>query len=143
MRFTGSLCAVLSAFLVTTASCTAVDKRQAVQSPVTGAIFTPADGTTIGAGETFAFNYGSSNWCEDGFSPLSVEYLYYFGDYLVTNFEDLPPMGPPPPSALTMPELNIDDGSIYLAVVESFFSCPGHLVVEYGIASNQIEYEST
>ncbi|OBZ79569.1 hypothetical protein A0H81_00265 [Grifola frondosa] len=165
MRFTvtGSLSAVLSALLVTAASCTVIDRRQ-VQSPFVGTISTPADGTTIGVGETFAFNYSVSDWCHSGYSPLSVwlvenspvfsdlnstgqfpegEYLYYFGDYLVANFAGLPPMGTPPPSALTMPELNIDDGNVYLAVVETFYDCPPNIPVEYGVASNQIEYEST
>ncbi|KAI0358835.1 hypothetical protein OH77DRAFT_1396087 [Trametes cingulata] len=133
------------------------------QSPFSGAINTPTANQAIPFGAEFAFDYGISDWCEPGYVPFNVyltegseapvfdnvtasgtlfdgAYAYYFGEFVVARF-GLPQQGVPPPPTLTMPtvdELNTTVGSystFYLAVVEAFEGCPGHIAVEYSLTS--------
>lgn len=74
-----------------------------------------------------------------------TDYLYFFGTYLVNNFPgkyrnreanriyslrvrytgELPNMGTPPPSSLTMPDLGlVADTPVYLATMETIEGCP-------------------
>ncbi|OBZ79567.1 hypothetical protein A0H81_00267 [Grifola frondosa] len=94
-HFIGSLISVPAALLIT-----AVE----AQSPTTGTISAPADGITTEAGEASAFAYDVNDWCHSGYSPLS------FPEGLSPLFWGLYCRNPPypPPSALPMPELDID-----------------------------------
>ncbi|PSR82966.1 hypothetical protein PHLCEN_2v5936 [Hermanssonia centrifuga] len=68
-------------------------------------IVAPADGSSITPGTPFTFQYQVDNWCEAGYTPLSVwlvaneptgsdvnstaqisDSLYYFGNWLIPNF---------------------------------------------------------
>lgn len=86
------------------------------------------------------------------------DYLYYFGEYLVNNFPgeplsnvdhhgnslrathtgELPNMGTPPPSSLTMPDLGLyPDTTVYLATIEIIEGCP---VSTIRIRSSELAY---
>jgi hypothetical protein len=113
-----------------------------------GTLAAPSSGLTIAEGSDFPFTFHDVNWCEDGYSPISVwltdyapaasnlnstgqfpegQYTYYFGEYLIPNF-GLPPLegNNPPPSTLTLPELEslAKGDKVYLSVVETGTNCP-------------------
>ncbi|PSR82962.1 hypothetical protein PHLCEN_2v5932 [Hermanssonia centrifuga] len=144
--------AILPVLLASYAFASPLEKRVYISD--VGAIISPADGTSITPGTPFAFEYGDG-WggaCHPGYTPISVgltafsptgsdlnstfqipdsDYLYYFGDFLITNDEGLPPMPtPPPPSTFTLPEPldPIYDGQeIYLSAVEQMFDCASNM----------------
>ncbi|KAJ7760643.1 hypothetical protein DFH07DRAFT_771726 [Mycena maculata] len=129
-----------------------------VISPNHGTIVEPTSGTVVASDTAFPFTYQDSNWCEGGYTPITVWLLdyapttdnlnatgqfldatYYFGAYLIGNF-GLGPIGPelPPPATLTMPDVSeLPVGSdVYLAVVETANNCPpGNQPLEYGLTS--------
>lgn len=68
-------------------------------------IVSPAPNTVINPRESFSFQYSLVNWCEAGYTPLSlwllqdqptsaslnsseeyIDYIYYFGTWLFNNF---------------------------------------------------------
>lgn len=72
-----------------------------------GILSAPSSGVVVSQGSSFPFEFQDSNWCEDGYSSISVwltnyaptylnvnstgqfsegEYSYYFGSYLIPNF---------------------------------------------------------
>lgn len=76
-------------------------------STFAGTISSPSTGLVVPAGNSFPFSYEDSNWCEDGYSQITVwlcdydpttanldstgefsdgDYTYYFGAYLIPNF---------------------------------------------------------
>ncbi|OSD05389.1 hypothetical protein PYCCODRAFT_1465295 [Trametes coccinea BRFM310] len=162
MRFSA---AFLSAIALAAASCSqaaslAVAKRQGVV-PAHGLTVQPADGSTVTPGAAFPFEYENENYCESGYSPISVylstspptdadvsggelvdgSFVYKFGDYLIANF-GLPPMETPPPPTLTAPTLDVaDDATLYLSVVETYRDCPGGVALEYGLETTTVLYE--
>ncbi|KAI0697170.1 hypothetical protein BC835DRAFT_1270752 [Cytidiella melzeri] len=140
MRFFSALSTLLPAIVAVSAS-PALQGR----ADVLNSIVAPADGTVIQPGETFSFQYTLDNWCEDGYTPVSVyllqtaptssslnstgkysQFVYHFGDYLYNNF-GLPVMSPgPPPSTLTMPTLDSSfvGQTIYFATAQTENGCP-------------------
>ncbi|KAJ7672247.1 hypothetical protein DFH06DRAFT_926012, partial [Mycena polygramma] len=124
-----------------------------------GTITQPTGGTVATSGSTIPFSYKDSNWCEGGYSPITVWLLdyapttanlnstgqfpdaaYYFGPFLINNF-GLPPMNPVAPATLSLPDLSAytAGSEIYLAVVESANTCPpGNQPTQYGMTSTQI-----
>ncbi|KAI0761659.1 hypothetical protein BD413DRAFT_485507 [Trametes elegans] len=126
-------------------------KRQIVV-PAHGTTVAPAEGSTILDGASFPFSYQNRNYCESGYSFISVylsatppaaadvtgggeladgSFIYKFGDYLIPNF-GLPAMSnpPPPPPTLLTPSLSVSDSStLYLSVVETFRDCPVRAIV--------------
>ncbi|KAI0369894.1 hypothetical protein BV20DRAFT_945109 [Pilatotrama ljubarskyi] len=133
------------------------------ESPFSGAINTPTANQVIPFGAEFAFDYAISDWCEPGYAPFNVyltvgadapvfdnvtasgtlvegAYAFDFGEFVVARF-GLPQQGVPPPPSLVMPTVDelittvIPDSKFYLAVVEAFEGCPGHLAVEYSLTS--------
>ncbi|KAJ6549471.1 hypothetical protein B0H10DRAFT_1713642, partial [Mycena sp. CBHHK59/15] len=110
-----------------------------------GTITAPTSGATVTSGASVSFTYQDSNWCEGGYSPITVwltdyapttdtlnstgqftDATYYFGAYLIGNF-GLPPIGDPvPPATLTMPDISsyTSGSDMYLAVVETANNCP-------------------
>ncbi|KAF7330202.1 hypothetical protein MVEN_02457300 [Mycena venus] len=156
MRFTVSLLAPLLG-----AAFAAAANVPRVISQNHGTIAAPATGAVATSGGSFPFSYLDSNWCEGGYTPITVWLLdhapttaslnstgqftdakYYFGPFLIGNF-GLPPIGPtlPPPSTLTMPDLSgYPSGSaMYVAVVETANNCPpGNQPAQYGMTSTQM-----
>ncbi|KAI9062760.1 hypothetical protein FKP32DRAFT_1573857 [Trametes sanguinea] len=162
MRFsTAFLPAIaLSVATSTHAASLAVTKRQGVV-PAHGLTVQPADGSTITAGASFPFEYRNDDYCESGYSPISVylstspptdadvsggelvdgSFVYKFGDYLIANF-GLPPMETPPPPTLTAPTLDVAEGAtLYLSVVETYRDCPGGVQLEYGLETTTVQYD--
>ncbi|KAJ3778843.1 hypothetical protein FB446DRAFT_782980 [Lentinula raphanica] len=113
-----------------------------------GVLSAPTNGLVVAEGTSFPFEFQDSNWCEDGYSQISVwltdyvpttsnlnstgqfpegEYDYYFGSFLIPNF-GLPVLAGsvPPPSSLVLPPLTgLNTGDeVYLAVVETGTACP-------------------
>ncbi|KAJ7812834.1 hypothetical protein B0H13DRAFT_2470227, partial [Mycena leptocephala] len=103
--------------------------------------------TSITSGGSIPFSYVDSNWCHEGYTPITIwlsqaaptglnatgdlpdgTYLEYFGRYLITNF-GLPVRQPLPPTSLTIPNIsNFSVGSmLFLSVVEEAQpgTCPG------------------
>ncbi|KIP08560.1 hypothetical protein PHLGIDRAFT_376376 [Phlebiopsis gigantea 11061_1 CR5-6] len=142
-------------------------KRQGGGTPVTilspGSIVTPTDGITEAAEDSFPFSVAvpEFNHCHPGYTPVDVylletqptvdslnsthqftDYLYFFGSYLVNNFPgELPNMGTPPPSSLTMPDLGlVADTPVYLATMETIEGCPPNGFFEYAIDSKSITF---
>ncbi|KAI0638873.1 hypothetical protein C8Q77DRAFT_13347 [Trametes polyzona] len=132
-------------------------------SPFTGAIVTPVENQLMSFGADFPFEYDISDWCEPGYAPFTVyltagdappvfdnvtvsggladgAFAFEFGQFVVARF-GLPQQGVPPPTTLTMPtldKLTLDVNSetkFFLAVVEAFSGCPGHITMEYGLTS--------
>ncbi|KAF9259853.1 hypothetical protein L218DRAFT_873613 [Marasmius fiardii PR-910] len=116
------------------------------QITIHGTIVTPTTGSSVSSGETFDFKYIQSDWCHDGYSPVSIyltsyaptnanlnstgglsdgDYTYFFGDFFAANF-GLPNISPAVPSSLTLPALNgVADGSqLFIAVIETARDCP-------------------
>ncbi|KAJ7628514.1 hypothetical protein FB45DRAFT_694631, partial [Roridomyces roridus] len=110
-----------------------------------------ADSTTLPSplvpGTSFPFAYQDSNWCEGGYTPITVwlldyapttgnlnatgqftDALYSYGLFLIPNFglKPLPGSAPPPPATLTIPEVpeSAIGSPMYLAVVETANTCP-------------------
>ncbi|RDX43946.1 hypothetical protein OH76DRAFT_1487495 [Lentinus brumalis] len=138
-------------------------KRQQVVS-AHGTTTAPANGSTIVPGSTFPFHYSDSNFCESGYSLISVylstsaptaadvttsgglvdgSFSFDFGNFLIPNF-GLPPMTtpPPPPATLTAPTLSgIADGTeLFFTVVETFRDCPPDGHIEYGLETTTVVY---
>lgn len=72
---------------------------------ILNSIVSPPQNSVIKPGDIFAFQYSLDNWCEAGYTPLSLwlladqptsaslnsseeysEYIYYFGSWLINNF---------------------------------------------------------
>ncbi|KAJ6468313.1 hypothetical protein C8R45DRAFT_1018268 [Mycena sanguinolenta] len=126
-----------------------------------GTITAPTTGTIITSGQTFPFGYQDSNWCEGGYTPITVWLLdyapttanlnatgqfddaaFYFGPFLIGNF-GLPPIGsdPPPPSTLTTPDVSAYaiGSEMYIAVVETANTCPpGNQPAQYGMTATKM-----
>ncbi|KAJ4478990.1 hypothetical protein J3R30DRAFT_2699246 [Lentinula aciculospora] len=127
-------------------ACTAPNPRQVRNGH--GTLSAPSSGSIVSQGSSFPFEFQDSNWCEDGYSAITVwltnyapttsslnstgqfpegEYSWYYGEYLIPNF-GLPVLSgsTPPPSSLVLPEsLNLSPGDeAYLAVVETGTNCP-------------------
>ncbi|KAJ7690049.1 hypothetical protein B0H17DRAFT_936426 [Mycena rosella] len=125
-----------------------------------GTIKQPTAETAVTSGASIPFSYQDSNWCEGGYSPITVWLLdyapttanlnstgqfsdatYYFGAFLVGNF-GLGPIGNPvPPATLTMPDMSafVSGSDMYLAVVETANNCPpGNQPLQYGMTSTQL-----
>ncbi|KAJ7163881.1 hypothetical protein C8R43DRAFT_989059 [Mycena crocata] len=125
-----------------------------------GTISQPTKGFVAASGAAVPFSYGDSNWCQGGYTPITVWLLdseptttnlnatgqfpdatYYFGSYLMGNF-GLPPIGNPvPPATLTMPDVSgfVTGSELYLAVVETANNCPpGNTPAQYGMTSAMI-----
>ncbi|KAJ7432524.1 hypothetical protein B0H11DRAFT_2125805 [Mycena galericulata] len=152
MRFTTSLLPLFAAF----AAALPNEKRIIVTEH--GTITAPTAETAVTSSASFPFSYQDSNWCEGGYTPITVwltdyapttanlnatgqftDATYYFGPFLIGNF-GLPPIGPtlPPPATLTAPDVSsLAVGSeVYLAVVETANNCPpGNQPLEYGLTS--------
>ncbi|KAJ7220229.1 hypothetical protein GGX14DRAFT_354749, partial [Mycena pura] len=120
-----------------------------------GTIISPSAGGLITGGVSIPFSYQDGNWCQDGYSPISVWLLdvppttanmnstgqfpdayYYFGAFVLGNF-GLPPNGNPvPPATLPMPNLSAyrAGSEMYLAVVETANNCPpGNTPPQFGM----------
>jgi hypothetical protein len=73
-----------------------------------GTLTAPTIGTLVSSQQTFPFSYKASDWCQDGYSPITVWLLdyapttanlnatgqftdaaYYFGAFLIGNFGEL------------------------------------------------------
>ncbi|KAI0367483.1 hypothetical protein BV20DRAFT_1089453 [Pilatotrama ljubarskyi] len=161
MRFFSTLSALaLSASFTYAASLTAT-KRQIVASEH-GTTVEPADGSTITPGVSFAFSYENRNFCESGYSPISVylstsppttadvttggelvdgSFVFKFGDLLIANFGGAPAHEPPPPT-LIAPPLVVTDGAttLYFSVVETYRDCPDHVPLEFGLETTTVIY---
>ena len=82
-------------------------KRQGVIVTVPGTTVAPSDGSEISPESSFTFSYERRNYCESGYSPISVylstsqptnadvtgdgeladgSFVFKFGDYLYPNF---------------------------------------------------------
>ncbi|KAI0825261.1 hypothetical protein BC628DRAFT_1374272 [Trametes gibbosa] len=152
---------VLSGATFAQAASLASIKRQIVV-PAHGVTASPADGSTITAETSFPFAYHNVDFCESGYSPISVylstspptsadvtsggeladgSFVFKFGDYLIANF-GLPVMGTPPPSTLTAPTLGgVTEGTtLYLSVVETYRDCPGGVSLEFGLETTTVVY---
>ncbi|KAI0757451.1 hypothetical protein C8Q80DRAFT_101692 [Daedaleopsis nitida] len=160
MRFISSFALSVVALTLSTSAANVPEKRQNVV-PTHGTTIAPTDGTTVSPGTTFPFTYNRVNYCESGYTPISVylsstapanaavtngelangSYVYKFGDYLFANF-GLPQMGTPPPSTLDMPSLDgVAEGTtLYLSVIETYRDCPGHVALEYGLETTTVIY---
>ncbi|KAF5353113.1 hypothetical protein D9758_008782 [Tetrapyrgos nigripes] len=125
-----------------------------------GTLVEPTGLTTVLSGVDFSFDYLNSNWCHDGYSPISVwltdyqptgtdvnatsgtfdegKFTYFFGNFLIPNFgiPVLPGSTPPPPT-LTMPDLSGQfsaGGTLFLSVIETARDCPpGNVPPQYGL----------
>ncbi|KAJ6553585.1 hypothetical protein DFH09DRAFT_1166947 [Mycena vulgaris] len=111
-----------------------------------GTITQPTSGLVAGSGASIPFSYQDSNWCQGGYTPITVWLLdfapttdnlnatgqfpdaaYYFGTYFIGNFGLLPIAGNPvPPATFTLPDLSeyAVGSEMYLAVVETANTCP-------------------
>ncbi|KAF8207023.1 hypothetical protein K438DRAFT_1962660 [Mycena galopus ATCC 62051] len=126
-----------------------------------GTLTAPATGTVVTSGQSFSFNYEDSNWCEGGYTPITVWLLdyapttanlnatgqfsdatFYFGKYFIGNFGLGPIAGDPvPPSTLTMPDVSAYaiGSTMYVAVVETANTCPpGNQPAQYGMTANSM-----
>ncbi|KAI0358909.1 hypothetical protein OH77DRAFT_1395991 [Trametes cingulata] len=160
MRFFYALSTLALSASLTHAATLAATKRQIVVSEH-GTTVDPVSGSTITPGASFPFSYENRNFCESGYSPISVylsttqpttadvtnsgeladgSFVFKFGDFLIANF-GLPPMETPPPPTLTAPTLDVTDGStLYLSVVETYRDCPGHVPLEFGLETTTVVY---
>ncbi|KAJ7082870.1 hypothetical protein B0H15DRAFT_851797 [Mycena belliarum] len=129
-----------------------------------GTITQPPAQTHVSSGASIPFSYQDSNWCEGGYSPISVWLLasssapttanlnasgklpesdatYYLGAFTVPNF-GLPANGNTlPPASLTVPDVSgyASGSDLYLAVVETANTCPpGNQPAQYGMTSVQL-----
>ncbi|KAF9071777.1 hypothetical protein BDP27DRAFT_1262003, partial [Rhodocollybia butyracea] len=129
-----------------------------------GILSSPSSGLVVAAGASFPFAYQDSNWCEDGYSQITVwltgyspttsslnstgefdegEFTYYFGSYLIPNFGlSVLPGSIPPPSSLVFPTIPaiVTGDEVYLTVVETGDNCPPGLNVppEYEVTGSLI-----
>ncbi|GJE98037.1 hypothetical protein PsYK624_142590 [Phanerochaete sordida] len=156
MHFTPTLSLIAAALAAS--SVASPTRRQSPSDPVvfqTPEFSAPVDGTIMSAGQSTALEIGSAEWnhCHPGYTPLGLymlasepdnsslnstyqfgEYLYFFGNFLFTNDQGLPPMStPPPPTTLTMPDLGAQyvGQKVYLASIETIFGCPPNGYTEY------------
>lgn len=111
---TSSLAALLTTLLAISGSASALpepvaNSRRQIVKPISGFIIQPTDGSSISAGSTFPFQYDVDNYCEQGYTPVTIwivpgpdaptpaslnatqgfsdgTYLAYLGHYLVANF---------------------------------------------------------
>ncbi|THU96610.1 hypothetical protein K435DRAFT_839029 [Dendrothele bispora CBS 962.96] len=126
-----------------------------------GTLNAPTNGVEVSSGGDFPFQYLDSNWCHDGYTPISVwltdyeptrtdvnttsgtfdegKFTHFFGDFLVPNF-GLPQLqgSTSPPSSLTLPDVSgsfVEGSELYLAVIETATDCPpGGVPPQYGLA---------
>ncbi|KAK7030406.1 hypothetical protein VNI00_014150 [Paramarasmius palmivorus] len=159
MRAFTHLNALLSALAVAAAPNQA---RQAV-SGQHGTIVSPTADSSISPGEDFSFDYRQRNWCNAGYSPITVwltdyeptttdldsngrfpegHYTYFFGNFVKPNF-GLPPLSgtPLPPSTLNLPALDgiVSGGTLYLSVVELGRDCPpGGVPPQYALTETSL-----
>ncbi|KAJ7328714.1 hypothetical protein DFH08DRAFT_633147, partial [Mycena albidolilacea] len=106
-----------------------------------GSITEPVAGTSISTGASIPFSYADSNWCHEGYTPITIwlsataptslnatgqlpegTYIQYFGEYLIGNFGLAPlPGHPVPPTSVTIPDISgYSAGStLFLSVVET------------------------
>ncbi|KAJ7641773.1 hypothetical protein FB45DRAFT_1054202 [Roridomyces roridus] len=119
----------------------------AAPSKRSGSIIEPASGTTVSSGTSIQYSYVDQNWCEEGYTPITIwlsesaptavnstgqlspgTYIEYYGQYLINNF-GLPVMQPVPPASLTIPDISAygAGSSLFLTTVETalFGTCPG------------------
>ncbi|KAJ7678350.1 hypothetical protein B0H17DRAFT_1015591 [Mycena rosella] len=110
-------------------------------------ITSPSEGTSITSGESTPFNYVDSNWCHEGYTPITLwlsetaptglndtgslpegTYIEYFGRYLIANF-GLSALQPVPPTSVTIPDISSypSGSTLYFSVVEEALegTCPG------------------
>ncbi|KAJ6542087.1 hypothetical protein DFH09DRAFT_1174604 [Mycena vulgaris] len=136
MRFLSTCVAVLAGLSAVTA---APNSKRGVGEPSTG--------TSITSGESIPFNYVDSNWCHEGYTPITMwlseaaptglnatgdlpegTYIAYFGRYLIANF-GLSTMQPVPPTSVTIPDISSypAGSTLYFTVVETALAgtCPG------------------
>ncbi|KAJ7653371.1 hypothetical protein B0H17DRAFT_397173 [Mycena rosella] len=113
-------------------------------------ITAPSTGTSISSGESIPFNYVDSNWCHEGYTPITLwlsdaaptglnatgdlpdgTYIAYFGRYLIANF-GIPAMQPVPPTSVTIPDISCypAGSTLYFSVVEEAQegTCPGGIL---------------
>ncbi|KAJ7183276.1 hypothetical protein C8R46DRAFT_1066451 [Mycena filopes] len=126
-----------------------------------GTIVQPTSGLVATSGAPVPFSYADSNWCEGGYTPITVwlldyapttanlnatgqftDAVFYYGSFLIGN-AGLPPLSgsPSPPTTLAMPDISQygSGASVYLAVVETANTCPpGNQPAQYGMTSTQI-----
>ncbi|KAI0638935.1 hypothetical protein C8Q77DRAFT_1213661 [Trametes polyzona] len=163
MRFSTSTFLAALAVLAPLTSAVSVPTKRQIVVPAHGTTVNPAEGSTITPGASFAFKYENIDFCESGYSPISVylstspptaadvtsggelsegSFVYRFGDFLIANF-GLPPMGTPPPPTLTAPTLDgVADGTtLYFSVVETYRDCPGGIELEFGLETTTVTYD--
>ncbi|GJE97995.1 hypothetical protein PsYK624_142170 [Phanerochaete sordida] len=165
MRMTPSLTLLTAAAMAALASPV---KRQGVPpttSEDSGIITAPANNTNAPANTTIPFGVQfaphDKNVCHGAYSSVDIyilahqpttadlnstfgfsDYLHYFGRYIFANEPGLPPIGTPPPSTLTMPDLGAEYNgeSVFLAVVEEINDCPPLDYTDYSIDFRALGY---
>ncbi|EJF58487.1 hypothetical protein DICSQDRAFT_110246 [Dichomitus squalens LYAD-421 SS1] len=161
MRFLPSPTALAVFALSVGATAASLKPRQIVDT-AHGVTVQPSDGSVIVPGTAFPFDYENRNYCESGYSPISVymsataptsanvtndgtladgSFVFHFGDFLIANF-GLPPMETPPPSTLTPPTLSgiVDGMTLFFSVVETYRDCPGNIPLEFGLETTTVIY---
>ncbi|KAJ7232181.1 hypothetical protein B0H12DRAFT_1145883 [Mycena haematopus] len=135
MRFAVSVLAALAGF-------------SAAAATPAGLITEPVAGTSISTGASIPFNYVDSNWCNEGYTPITIwlsdsaptglnatgqlpegTYIEYFGYYLIGNYGLGPLPGySVPPTNVTIPDISGYSSGfpLFLSVVETAGpeSCP-------------------
>ncbi|KAJ7232180.1 hypothetical protein B0H12DRAFT_1145882 [Mycena haematopus] len=120
----------------------------AAATPVKRTITEPVAGTSISTGASIPFNYVDSNWCHEGYTPITIwlsdsaptglnatgqlpegTYIEYFGYYLIGNYGLGPLPGySVPPTNVTIPDISgyPSGSSLFLSVVETALAgtCP-------------------
>ena len=96
----------LAALAIPFAFAASISIPRQIQSPGTGVIIAPADGTIIQSGSSYDFDFEAANYCEDGyvvftvylladlqptFSDLNEEgqftdYLFNYGNFTIAEF---------------------------------------------------------
>ncbi|KAF8184094.1 hypothetical protein K438DRAFT_1724181 [Mycena galopus ATCC 62051] len=111
----------------------------AAPSKRAGTITEPVTGTSISTGASIAFNYDDSNWCHEGYTPVTIwlsesaptalnstgqlpegTFIDYFGEYTIANF-GISSATCPPPTSLTVPDVSAysSGSTLFLSVVET------------------------
>ncbi|EIM80097.1 uncharacterized protein STEHIDRAFT_162983 [Stereum hirsutum FP-91666 SS1] len=164
ISFTSNLFTLALAFAGASFASASALPRQVTSNQ--GTINAPTSGYLVSSNSSFPFSYSDRNWCEDGYSPVSVwltdyeptttnlnatgqfpegSYTRYFGLYTNPNFGLSPLSGSPaPPPSLSFPET--DEATLdatplwWLSVVETATNCPPglHIPPQYGLTSVQL-----